>query len=145
MPKKQEKNNEPEAPSLKVPLLGSLWEDDGRRVLLILLAVMSIGIILVLLLNLIYLPSRGKELFSGLEQMRTSSNRIIIPTGFLMAVMSLLFFSLSGTYGRYTEVTLGKKKTHARSLFRKLSFYFALIGAAFLLSGGIADSMAGYS
>ncbi|MFH0818319.1 MAG: hypothetical protein V1909_06840 [Candidatus Micrarchaeota archaeon] len=130
------------APVVKVPLLRSIWEDEGRRVLFILLLFSFICMIAAVFVNLFYKPTYKLGQFGGFDAMKSNYERTIIPVGFLLALVSLLFFSLSGTYGHYTEVTFRKKSILAKSFFRKMSFYTAMLGAIFLLSGGIVNSIA---
>ncbi|MFH1448329.1 MAG: hypothetical protein ABIG39_05690 [Candidatus Micrarchaeota archaeon] len=128
-----------------VSFLESVWEDEGRRVVFLLFAISCLGILLVLILNLYHRPVHDPSLFSNLQSMQENVNKIFLPIGFLMAMQSLLIFSLAGTYGKYTEVRFLNKSIHARTFFRKLSFYIILIGTAFLLSSGVADSIIDYS
>ncbi len=126
---------------VRVPLISSLWDDEGRRVLLILLVFSFLCILAAILANLFYRPSYKMGEFGGFSNMQENYQRIIIPVGFILALTSLLLFSISGSYGHYTEVTFGKKSVGARAFFRKLSFYSAMLSALFLLSGGIVDSI----
>ncbi len=128
-------------PPVKVPLLQSLWEDEGRRALAILVVFTAVCIMAALVMNLLYKP-QARGAFAGLNDLGGNYERTLIPTGFLLALLSLLFFSIGGTYGHYTEVTFGGKSLLARQFFKKLSFYSIMLGAVLLLSGGVANSIA---
>lgn len=128
---------------LSVPLFQSLWEEPGRRALLLLSVFLFLCIVVSLLLNLYHRPVQVAGSFSNLGETRNHFERVFLPVGFLMTILSFIFFSLSGTYGEYTEARVGNKRLHPRTFFRKLSFYFVLLGAAFLLSTGVTESMVG--
>lgn len=146
MAKATRENKEKKA-LLRLSMFGSLWEDPGRRALTIVLIILFLGIVLTLLVNLAYLLTpnsyRG-SILSGLGKAQENSNRIFIPTGFLLILIGAVFFVMGEAYGEYTDISLGKKSVLAKPFFRRLGFYFALIGAAFLLSGGIVDTVSAY-
>ncbi|MFH1470222.1 MAG: hypothetical protein ABIF01_00580 [Candidatus Micrarchaeota archaeon] len=133
--------SEEKQPSVALPLFTSLWVDEGRRALSMLLAFTLICIIAAIVVNLSYKPFHKLGEFSGFSSMQDNYERLFIPIGFLLALVSLLLFSLSGSYGHYTEITLGKKTIPARKFFRSISFYSAILGAALLLSGGIVNAI----
>ena len=126
-------------PSVKVSLFKSLWEDEGRRVLFMLLVVVLICILVAIFVNLVYPLKNSSKAFSALESMNDNYDRLLVPVGYLLALMSLLFFSLSVSYGEYTDVVVGGRTLHAKSFFKKLSFYSVILGAVLLLSWGVTN------
>ncbi len=137
-------NSKKEQTVLRVKLLSSILEDEGRRVLFFLSLMLSLGIIIVLFLNLQYRPLHTGS-FYEIDQAKESSKRLFVPIGFLMSILSLSIFSISNTYGKYTEATVGSRTIHPHSFFKNLSFYMILIGAAFLLSTAITDTITLYA
>jgi len=137
--RKTSEKKDSEKPSVKVSLFKSLWEDEGRRVLSMLSAVVLICILVAIFVNLVYPLKNSSKPFSGLEAMNENYDRLLVPIGYLLALMSLLFFSLSVSYGAYTDVVVGGRTLHAKSFFKKLSFYSVILGAVFLLSWGVTN------
>ena len=137
---RSEKKSE-EGSLVTVPLFSSLWVDEGRRALFVLLIFSLLCILVAILANLFYRPIYKLGEFGGFSNMQSNYERVVIPVGFMLALVSLLLFSLGESYGHFTEVTLWRKTLGAKDFFRKLSFYSAILSALFLLSGGIVNSI----